>query len=281
MSASPGMLRYNTDNGYFERSTDEGTSWAELSLQGVTKGPAAYSQTITTTGVSTSIQLLSRVTDLVCNNASLLTLQSILPLVGTGDILYISSKNAQVDIPHLSGSGTAGYKFSNFATVGITSLAAGSGTTIYIYEGPVGSGFWRLITHQQGAWITPAYSSGDYAAQSAMTWGVGSGDVVDFRFKLEGKKLIIKWTLVATTVGGTPASYLTFTVPNGYTGIGEAHNVHTYKDNASAYGIGQVYFKASVSATLIRLYLAGFGSATWAAATNATETYGQVEIEVN
>lgn len=36
MAATAGMLRYNTDNKYFERSTDEGSTWAQLDLSGTT-----------------------------------------------------------------------------------------------------------------------------------------------------------------------------------------------------------------------------------------------------
>lgn len=36
MSAQPGMIRYNTDNKYFERSTDEGANWTQLDLTGIT-----------------------------------------------------------------------------------------------------------------------------------------------------------------------------------------------------------------------------------------------------
>lgn len=36
MTPVAGMIRYNTDNKYFERSTNEGTSWAQLDLSGTT-----------------------------------------------------------------------------------------------------------------------------------------------------------------------------------------------------------------------------------------------------
>lgn len=36
MAPTAGMIRYNTDNKYFERSTNEGTSWAQLDLSGST-----------------------------------------------------------------------------------------------------------------------------------------------------------------------------------------------------------------------------------------------------
>lgn len=36
MAPTAGMIRYNTDNKYWERSTDEGSSWAQLDLSGTT-----------------------------------------------------------------------------------------------------------------------------------------------------------------------------------------------------------------------------------------------------
>lgn len=36
MAPTAGMIRYNTDNKYFERSINEGTSWAQLDLSGTT-----------------------------------------------------------------------------------------------------------------------------------------------------------------------------------------------------------------------------------------------------
>lgn len=275
MAPVPGMIRYNTDNAYYERSTDEGTSWVELALYGMTKGQRCGEQTTSATGASTAIQLISTITHLICNNASLLTLQSIIPYVGTGDILVLSAKNAQVDIPHLSGSGTAGYKFSNFATIGITSLAAGFGTAIYVYEGPVGSGLWRLIGHEQGAFITPAFNAGDYTAGTG-SWTVGSGDVINYSYYLHGRKLTIDYRWDTTTTATTPSSLIA-KIPGGYSAA-KSKYWYSVCNNGGTYhaGLSQI----SASGTTMTFFSNEGGSA-WGNGTDNSGVAGFIELEVN
>ena len=57
--------------------------------------------------------------------------------------------------------------------------------------------------HEQGAWITPTFSAGDYdGGGGAMTWTVESGDVTTCKYYLKGRTLAWALQLTGTTVGG-------------------------------------------------------------------------------
>lgn len=107
--------------------------------------------------------------------------------------------------PHNSASSSAGNKLFNAVTSQGTPVAAG-GHVDYQYDGTQ----WRLVDHEQGAWITPTYAAGDYTA-SVSTWGVDSGDVSTNAYRLVGNTITWTFLLVSTDVGGAPAE-LRFTI---------------------------------------------------------------------
>jgi hypothetical protein len=92
-----------------------------------------------------------------CNNATLLTITGLAAGYDGQHVKFESIGAGQVDFPHQSASSSAANRQINFATLGNTSLAAGSGVAEYVYDATTAR--WRLTSHDQGAWIafTPAF----------------------------------------------------------------------------------------------------------------------------
>lgn len=233
-------------------------------------------QSSTSTGTQHNFaQTAARHLVLRLNNASLLTITGFIAGMD-GDIIDVVSIGAgQVDFPHAQGSSAAN-QLTNCATSAATSLAAGSGTGRYVYDGTTAR--WRLVAHEQGAWITPAYAAGDFTASGAMTWTVDAGDVRLYRYWLKGRTEIVAWALELTSVGGTPGGQLKFKIPGGFTSASlEFTNAMMYRDNGGAYTASVAY--AATAGTTISLYTAGFAQ-NWTASTNLTGSYGEMAIEV-
>jgi hypothetical protein len=170
-------------------------------------------QTTTATGVNNDFVLTAGATVLRCNNATLLTISGMSPGADGQRLAVVSIGAGQVDLPH--GTSAAGLLSSaadrllNFATVGQTSLAPGVGVAEYVYD--VTTARWRLVHHDQGAWITRTFAAGNYTA-SAGTWTVASA--TRDAFWLKGRTLFFS-VQVSGTTSGTPASVKVL-IPNGY-----------------------------------------------------------------
>lgn len=86
MAPLPGMIRYNTDNLYLERSTNEGTSWTQLDLSGATTiagGPVDRVVETATTRTIADTQSLTVATYFSIQGTGSLTIQ------GDGALLVI------------------------------------------------------------------------------------------------------------------------------------------------------------------------------------------------
>ena len=261
-------------------SNTVGTLWNKAAVNSllnavdvaVTPGTSAP----TTTGTQTALALPTGSTgDLVLylNNASLLTVQGI--AAGTqGQLLYVFSKGAgQVDFAHNHASGTALGKLKLFATTGLTSLAAGSGAAVFEYDAT--ATVWRLVAHEQGAWIAPAYVGTDYTAATG-TWTVDSGDVLMMRYWLKGRTLFVKFWFLTTSVSATPTE-LRRAIPGGFTqGPGNETITTTQVSNA---GGGAAVGMVSAAGTNLT-FVSTIGGAGWATATNNTSINGGIAFEV-
>lgn len=238
---------------------------ADLAMRAGLPGTSAP----TTTGTQTALALPTGTGDLIlyATNATLLTVQGI--AAGTaGQHLTIVSKGAgQVDFAHAHASGTALGKLQLFATVGLTSLAAGSGVAIFQYD--AAATVWRLVMHEQGAWISPAYAAGNFGGQPAsMTWTVDAGDVFAYKYLLRGRTVTIGIWIKTTSVGGTLSPSLRATLPGGYLPVTDGGTVYRALDagNPTTLGLlsffvgnGNLYFYKDFTAT-----------ANWSASTNLT-----------
>lgn len=233
--------------------------------------------TITTTGTQTALSIPVGRGDLVliANNASLLTLQGIAAGQAGQRLTIMSVGAGQVALTHQSGSASAANRLVNFATSGLTMLAAGSGVASYIYDDNASR--WHLVEHDQGAWITPTFAAGSYTANGSQTWTLAAGDVTTQAYCLRGRMLMVSFELVATSVGGTPNTQLLIgnAAWGGFTAAKAILNPIWLSDNGSiAIGICAV----TASSTTIACSLVSLGN--WAAATNTTNVLGQIVFEV-
>ena len=212
------------------------------------------------------------------NNASLLTIQGISStnvLSGTR-VLFVSVGAGQVDFAHQNGSSAAANRLINQATSGTTSLAPGTGTAEYSYDGTTQR--WRLVSHEQGAAITPTFAAGNFTGASAMTWTVASGDVVTYTYLLRGRRLTVDFVIDTTTVGGTPSGLLQIAIPNGYTATRVTYAALAFLgDNSTTQTLGHARVNASGTVIQISRYDAGVFSAS----TDATYVRGQMTLEIN
>lgn len=169
-----------------------------------------------------------------------------------------------------SASSSAGNKLFNTITSQGTPVAAG-GHVDYQYDGTQ----WRLVDHEQGAWITPAYSAGDYTAQVS-TWGVDSGDITTNAYRLVGNTVTWMWALETTDVGGAPTS-LRFTIDPAF--VPTKRLILPVKiADAAVNVIGYIDVNP---AQLYIVFSRIDGSAMTMTAADNTAVEGQVSFEVN
>ena len=207
------------------------------------------------------------------NNGSALTITGFEGGVA-GQVLTLKSIGAgNVFLAHDSGSSDADNKLINAVTSGVTPLAAGVGSAVYQYDGT--TSVWRLIAHDQGAFITPAFSAGDYTGANSQTWTVESGDVTTNGYLVRGRILTMNVRILTTTVGGTPDPNLQIAFPNGYTG-GQDVYMPAYTGQAAAatglFGVFSGFNKLSI--------LKDFAASNWAAGTNNTQVNGTVTAAI-
>jgi len=141
--------------------------------------------------------------------ASDLTLQGIAG--GTAGQLFLL-RNLGTKIAwcaHDNGAAAASDQLQNLVTSGSTPVAPG-GFILYQHNGTD----WKLIDHDQGAWITRTFAAGDFFANGSMTWTVEAGDIGGDLYKIDGRA--IRWNLYIypTTVGGTANTGLQVRIPN-------------------------------------------------------------------
>ena len=127
--------------------------------------PLTTTATGSQTGLSTTSSAGAPV--LRCDNSSLLTIHG-LASQQDGDQLIITSVGAgQVDIVNQSATETTAANRIIAGVNGTISLAAGSGRAIFVYDATTAR--WRVVLHEQGAYITPTFSASDYTANGSMT----------------------------------------------------------------------------------------------------------------
>ncbi len=221
----------------------------------------------TTDATGDSLALSVTGDTLRCTNATLLRIHGVVPdfLSGLGQSIPVAALGlGHVELVNESASAVARNRIDtgNGLTV---RLAAGRGRAWLEYDAT--SERHRVLYFEQGAPITPAFSSGDYS------WTVSSGSVTTMTYYLRGKALRVTFALVGTTVVGTPAS-VTFNIPGGYTSAGVTRGLFELSDNGTArVGIAQVAAAGSV-VTLRRQ-----DGINLAASAGATSMYGSIEFE--
>jgi hypothetical protein len=258
--------------------TSAGTAGQALTSNGSSADPTfgPIKQTTTSTGTQNNFVLTPGASVLRCNNATLLTITGIAAGFDGQRLILESVGAGQVDLVHQSASSSVGNKLLNFATSGNTSLAAGVGTAEFEYDATTGS--WRLIAHEQGAWITPTYASGNFTGD-VTTWTVDSGDILGSGYLLRGRTLHVIFSAQTTSTGA--ATNTALRVGNGawgsFTAARDVLIIAMYNDNLGGLTAGFMQVGPASSATLIAFKKF---TGTFAAATNTTAVYGEIVLEV-
>lgn len=152
--------------------------------------------TTTTTGNIDNLDFANA--DLIrMNNATLSTIRG-LKAGYAGQRVSIASIGAgQVTLAHQDTNSTAANRLLNQVTSVGTPLAAGIGTATYQYDAVTLR--WRLVQHEQGAYITVPYSSGNFTAATG-TWTVDSGDQLAFGYWIRGRECVYTLDLASTSL---------------------------------------------------------------------------------
>lgn len=230
-------------------------------------------ETITATG-SVNDQVIGATTTILrCNNATALTITGFTG-GAAGRVLIVESVGAgTVEFDHQTGS-TAANQLINFVTVGNTPLAAGTGRAVFVYDGTTSR--WRLVAHEQGAWITPTFAAGDYTASSG-NWTVDSGDVTTFKYKLVGSVLHVNFNVVSTDVSATPTGLIR-ALPASYTSTNGGGSTYVLIDAAGTRVAGAVTWTAAGTSLTFEKIAAG---GTWGTtSSDNTSVFGSVTVEV-
>jgi hypothetical protein len=206
-----------------------------------------------------------------CNNASLLTLRGLAAGVAGQRLVIVSVGAGQVDLAHQDTNSTNVNRIMN-GVVGTISLAPGRGRALLEYDGTTQR--WRVIHHEQGAYIAQPFNAGDFTGSGSMTWTVDSGDVDAFIYYLRGNQLSVDFRISNTSVGGTLSNLLQIKVPGGFTLLSHVDAI-VYAIDAGATPVAALCFEAST--TLIAI---GKFTGNWSTATNTTKVAGQLTAGV-
>jgi hypothetical protein len=154
-------------------------------------------------------------------------------------ITFLNTGTKVAYFSHQSGSSSAGNKLRNTTTSVVTPVST-RGYAIWEHDGTD----WRLIAHEQGAWIDVAFSATDYAADVS-TWTVALADLVFNQYRIDGRTLTWTVGVAATSSVGAGNVALTVLLPNGMTtsAIASAHPVKP----AYAYNAGTLLQDALVA----------------------------------
>ena len=209
------------------------------------------------------------------NNAGPTTLTGIVAGY-PGQRLIILAFNGQVDLPSNSGLSLPANRLLNVVTSGNTSLAPSTGgvaSAEYVYDA---GGAWRLIHHEQGAWISAPFASGNFTG-SGFTWTVAAGNLAGLSYKLSGRSLQVKWQITSSSVSGTPNNTLIINAP-AYGGYSLAATYGQAEPQASVTdaGVAATAYAQALS-TQIALVRA---NGNWGVSAGLTSVLGGLTFEV-
>ena len=231
--------------------------------------------TITSTGNQVAVTT-SGVTTIRCNNATLLTIQGLVAGVAGQRVRIVSVGAGQVDLAHQNAGAADADKLINFATSASSSLAAGVGWAEYEYDATTAR--WRMVAHEQGAWITPTFAAGNFTGATDMTWTVDEADVLTYAYYLKGRTISVAVQVQTSDVGGTPNANLQAAIPGGFTAAKGTHSVGVAIDAGAANVFGRITVAAS--ATVIQ-FKNSAGSTAWTGTTSDnTGVFGEITFEV-
>ena len=126
-----------------------------------------------------------------------------------------------------------------------------------------------------GAWTTPTFDAANFTANGSMTWTVASGDVQTYAYTILNKAMTVSFSIITSTVGGTPDTTLRIAIPAGKTATKAMFNPCRVNDNGT---VKPGYASVGASGTVINIDLT---SGNFAAATDATSVSGEITFEIN
>lgn len=190
-----------------------------------------------------------------------------------------------IRIKGTNGSGTTTISACRADNGNLTFDLSGGATTLTVYLDGI-SAFAGGAVQSTGStstlivigdyFNTPAFNAGNFTGNNSMTWTLASGDVTTYKWSLSGKKLLLLWHLITTTVGGTPSTQLRIAIPNGYTAAATYRSTMTYSDAGATKAVGGCFVTAGAAfVSLVKM-----DGSNWSAATDTTETYGQMLFEI-
>jgi hypothetical protein len=258
-----------TGTGWIARKVDL-SSDVVGTLPAQNGGVGAIVQTINDTGDVDNLVLDPGVSLLRCANPSLLTLTGLLAGIEGQrlDIVSVGAADVQIANQDIGSSGPNRILCGVAATI---TLSNGVGRARLIYDATTNR--WRVLLHVQGASVAPDFDAGDYTSSSG-SWTVSSGNVDWWAFLLEGRRLVMLFTLRNTSVSGTPTT-LQIAIPNGFTPAGPASALVDLLDNgARAVGVAQIAAGGS-SIDIVRQDRTAFATSS-----SATDVEGAITCEV-
>lgn len=232
-------------------------------------------QTTTSTGTQNDFALTADCDVLRCNNATLLTITGFAAGYDGQRVTIVSIGAGQVDLSHQAAGSTAANRLINFATTAASSLAAGFGMAEYVYDATTAR--WRMVTHDQGAGISPTFAAGNFTGNGAMTFTVTSGQVAVYRYYLRGRQMMVEYDIGLSTVGGTPSTALQVAIPGGFSALVATAGSGPYVDNNVA---GTGTWRVVGAGTVIQHYRDRLLATNWTASANTIITAAAL-IEVS
>ncbi len=204
-----------------EASSNSGSAvnWAAGTRRVFLIAPASWftagTYTSTATGNVDDLDF-SRARYIRMNNASLATIRGLKAGIDGQLVTVMSIGAGQVDLAHQNtGDATAANRLINISAATQMSLAPGSGVVTYQYDAATQR--WRMTAHDQGAYISVPYASGNFTGSGSMTWTVESGDNAYVKYKQMGRTVVVKASIITSTVGGAAGSGLRIAAPAGIT----------------------------------------------------------------
>lgn len=227
--------------------------------------------TLTLTGNQDNVDFSNA--DLVrLNNASLLTIRGLAAGVPGQQVTLVSVGAGQVDFANQNSNSNV----TNRIICGVTatiSLAAGVGRVTLVYDGTTQR--WRVVSHQQGAYIAVSYSASNFTASGSMTWTVDSADQATYAYMLTQRMLTIVFVIRSSSVGGTPSTQLKIAIPGGFSPARETHNPVAILDNTT-----RMAGNASIGAGATAININKIDYSNWSTTTNSTDVQGEIVVEV-
>ena len=131
-----------------------------------------------------------------------------------GQLVTINNRsgNRLISCAHLNPSSTQ--QLQHFVSSAPTPIGI-NGSATYYFNGT----YWLLIAHEQGGWITPVYSAGDYLTAG---WTVSAASVSLRAYVLHGKTLTMNCYLAVTGLSGASGS-VDMKIPGGFLYAGPAY----------------------------------------------------------